>query len=95
MSWVKAIDEAESSGNDKIVHNTMQAAMNEISGKVQAVTDTIDPGDYPFLLVCFRLAAKAIISVLDPIGLSLADTIEARTSSTIVKVPDSLKRKDR
>lgn len=98
MSWVKkicdAIDEAQATGNNLIAESVIQAAMNEITAKLQAVTDTIPSADYPLFFVGLRLVGKAVGSGLGPADLLMAALIEARVSQTIVRIPERFRKEE-
>lgn len=98
MSWLDkiydAVREAEATGNRKVADDMFQATLSDMNGKLQAVTNTIDPEDYAFYFVALRLAGKAIGRSLDAPSLLVAAMVEARTSQTIVTVPASLRPKE-
>ena len=98
MSWIDkihdAVREAEPTGNRKVGDDMIQAALSDMNGKLQAVTNTIDPEDYAFYFVALRLAGKAIGRSLGASSLLMAAMVETRTSQTIVTVPASLRPKE-
>ena len=98
MSWLDkihdAVREAEATGNRKVADDMFQAALSDMNGKLQAVTNTIDPEDYAFFFVALRLVGKAIGRSLDASSLLMAAMVEARTSQTIVTMPKSLRPKE-
>lgn len=89
MSYLEEVRAALKAGaTDNKRDEILARAVDDIGGRLEALTREISPPDYPLLLALLRVTVQSYEQHLPPHGLMLAALLQMKIGNVTIVMPD-------